>query len=114
MLFLIAIAMAAAIVFLEKGERKIPVQYSRRVIGNKIYGGQSTYIPFKINPAGVMPVILASAMLNIPMFALTLLAARWSFFKSMAESLVPGGFYLWYFRFYFDYLFFIFLYSFGI
>jgi preprotein translocase subunit SecY len=93
LLFVIVLAMAAAIVFLEKGDRKIPVQYSRRVIGNKIYGGQSTYIPFKINPAGVMPVILASAMLNIPMFSLTMLAAKWSFFKPIAESLIPGGFF---------------------
>ncbi|HSC25208.1 MAG TPA: preprotein translocase subunit SecY [Candidatus Babeliales bacterium] len=91
-LFVIAIAIAAAIVFLEKGERKVPVQYSRRVIGNKTYGGQSTYIPFKINLAGVMPVILASAMLNIPMFLLTILSARWPFFKTVSESLVAGGF----------------------
>src|SRR5205085_1343801 len=69
LLFVIAIAIAAAIVYLEKADRKIPVQYSRRVIGNKIYGGQSTYIPFKINTAGVMPVIFSNAMLNVPMFA---------------------------------------------
>lgn len=93
LLFAIVLAMAAAIVFLEKGDRKIPVQYSRRVIGDKIYGGQSTYIPFKINPAGVMPVILASAMLNIPMFALTMLSSKWIFFKPLAESLTPGGFF---------------------
>jgi len=91
-LFAIALAISAAIVFLEKGERKVPVQYSRRVIGDKMYGGQSTYIPFKINPSGVMPVILASAMLNIPMFALTLLASRWAFFKVASESFTAGGF----------------------
>jgi preprotein translocase subunit SecY len=92
LIFAIVLAMAAAIVFLEKGERKIPVQYSRRVIGNKVYGGQSTYIPFKINPAGVMPVILASAMLNIPMFTLGILAAKWPYFKPIVDSLTPGGF----------------------
>ena len=54
--------------FLEKGERKIPVQYARRIIGQRVYGGQSTYIPFKINTAGVMPVIFAASFLNIPMF----------------------------------------------
>jgi len=90
-LFVIAIAIAAAIVFLEKGDRKIPVQYSRRVVSGKMYGGQSTYIPFKINAAGVMPVILSNAMLNIPMFALTLLAGRWAFFKTASESLAAGG-----------------------
>lgn len=91
LLFVIAIAIAAAIVYLEKADRKIPVQYSRRVIGNKIYGGQSTYIPFKINTAGVMPVIFSNAMLNVPMFAATLLATRWVFLKSVADALVPGG-----------------------
>ena len=52
------------IVFLERGERKIPVQYTRRVVGQRVYGGQSTYIPFKINTPGVMPVILAGAVLQ--------------------------------------------------
>jgi preprotein translocase subunit SecY len=92
LLLVIALAISAAIVFLEKGDRKVPVQYSRRVVGGKMYGGQSTYIPFKINPAGVMPVILASAMLNIPMFTLTLLAARWPYFKALSESFSAGGF----------------------
>lgn len=67
---------AASIVFLEKGERKIPVQYARRIIGNRVYGGQSTYIPFKINTAGVMPVIFASSVLNIPIFLIGLLVSR--------------------------------------
>lgn len=91
LLFIIAIAIAAGIVFLEKADRKIPVQYSRRIIGNKMYGGQSTYIPFKINTAGVMPVIFSNAMLNIPMFVSTLLATRFVFFKSIADGLIPGG-----------------------
>jgi preprotein translocase subunit SecY len=91
LLFIIAIAIAAAIVFLEKADRKIPVQYSRRIIGNKMYGGQSTYIPFKINTAGVMPVIFSNAMLNIPMFVSTLLATRFVFFKSIADGLIPGS-----------------------
>lgn len=91
LLFATTLVIAGAIVFLEKGDRKIPVQYSRRVVGNKTYGGQSTYIPFKINPTGVMPVILASAMLNIPVFALTLLSARWPYFKAMSEGFAAGG-----------------------
>lgn len=60
------IAVAAAIVYLEKGERKIPVHYARRVVGQRVYGGQSTYIPFKINNVGVMPAIFASTVLSIP------------------------------------------------
>ena len=51
------IAITACIIFLERGDRKIPVQYARKVIGNRIYGGQNSYIPFKINSASVMPVI---------------------------------------------------------
>ena len=68
LLLLIFIAIAACIVFLERGERKIPVQYARRVVGQRMYGGQSTYIPFKINTAGVMPVIFSQAVLRIPIF----------------------------------------------
>jgi preprotein translocase subunit SecY len=85
------VVIAGCIVFLEKGERKIPVQYTRRVVGQRVYGGQSTYIPFKINTAGVMPVIFASSLLNIPVFLSSLLASRWPMFKVVAESLAHGG-----------------------
>lgn len=54
----------ASIVFLEKGERKIPVQYARRIVGNRVFSGQSSYIPFKINSAGIMPVIFAEQFYN--------------------------------------------------
>lgn len=94
-LFVIAVASAitACVVFLEKGERKIPVQYTRRVVGNRVYGGQSTYIPFKINTAGVMPVIFSSAFLNIPIFLASTLASYFNidFFKWVSESLAPTG-----------------------
>lgn len=85
------VAIAACIVFLEKGERKIPVQYTRRVVGQRVYGGQSTYIPFKINVPGVMPVIFAGAVLNIPMFAAAMLSERFAIFKWVSESMVPTG-----------------------
>lgn len=84
------IVVSACIVYLEKGERKIPVQYSRRVVGNRVYGGQSTYIPFKINPAGVMPVIFAGAVLNMPMFLIQWLSQRFEFFQGILEY-VSGG-----------------------
>jgi len=90
-LFAIVIAVAACIVFLEKSERKIPVQYSRRIVGQRMYGGQSTYIPFKINSAGVMPVIFSNAVLNFPVFVFSLLATRFSAFKWLAESISPAG-----------------------
>jgi preprotein translocase subunit SecY len=64
----------ACIVYLEQADRKIMVSYARRVVGNKMFGGQSSYIPFKINTVGVMPVIFASSFLNFPLFILKLLS----------------------------------------
>jgi preprotein translocase subunit SecY len=76
---------------LEKGERKIPVQYARRIIGQRVYGGQSTYIPFKINTAGVMPVIFASSFLTIPMTIAGVFSAKYAFFRTLSEMLVRNG-----------------------
>lgn len=87
----IFILITGCIVFLEKGERKIPVQYARRIVGQRVYGGQSTYIPFKINTAGVMPVIFASSVLNIPIMVSTMLSQRADFFRKFAEWLAPTG-----------------------
>ena len=86
----IFIAITACIVFLEKGVRKIPVQYSRRIIGHRVYGGQSTYIPFKINPAGVMPVIFASSVLNVPMFLASTLS-KYTAFKWLSDIMSPAN-----------------------
>ena len=80
----IFILLAACIVFLEKGDRRIPIQYARRVVGAKVYGGQSSYIPFKINTVGVMPVIFASSLLNIPLFVFKLLA-KYSIFAWLLD-----------------------------
>lgn len=55
-----------AVVMISEGERKIPIQYAKRVVGRKMYGGQSTHIPVKVNMGGVMPIIFASAVLAIP------------------------------------------------
>ncbi len=68
--FLLVIAMGlliiAAVVFVEQSQRRIPVQYAKRMIGRRMYGGTSTYIPLKVNQAGVIPVIFASSMLALP------------------------------------------------
>ncbi len=56
----------AAIVFMDKGERKIQVNYAQRVVGRKVYGGQSTHIPMKLNPSGVMPIIFAVSIVSLP------------------------------------------------
>ena len=63
---LIAVAIIAAIVFIQEGERKIPVQYAQKVVGRRIYGGQSTHIPMKVNQAGVIPIIFAMSILMFP------------------------------------------------
>ena len=62
----IILAVIPAIVFVERGQRRIPVQYSKRVVGRRVMGGQSTYLPFKVNGSGVIPIIFASALLYIP------------------------------------------------
>ncbi|MGI5891207.1 MAG: preprotein translocase subunit SecY [Bacillota bacterium] len=63
---LIALFVIAGIVAVQEGQRRIPVQYAKRVVGRKMYGGQSTYIPMKINQAGVIPIIFAMAILTLP------------------------------------------------
>lgn len=63
----VGIVVIAAVVFVEQSQRRIPVQYAKRVVGRRTYGGSSTYIPIKVNMAGVIPVIFASAILALPM-----------------------------------------------
>ena len=66
MLVVVMIAVVAFIVFVERSERRIPVQYAKRVVGRKIMGGQSTHLPLRVNSGGVMPVIFASSVLTLP------------------------------------------------
>ncbi|ONM50517.1 preprotein translocase subunit SecY [Nocardia donostiensis] len=61
-----ALAVITAVIFVEQGQRRIPVQYAKRVVGRKMYGGSSTYLPLKVNQAGVIPVIFASSLLYLP------------------------------------------------
>ena len=60
------VAVIGAIVFVERAQRRIPIQYARRVVGRKVYGGTSTFLPLRVNTGGVIPVIFASSMLAIP------------------------------------------------
>ena len=62
----IGVAVMGAVVFIEQAQRRIPVQYARRMVGRKMFGGSSTYIPLKVNQAGVIPVIFASSLLYLP------------------------------------------------
>jgi len=88
LVFMIAVTMC--IIFLEKGERKIPVQYARRVVGNRVYGGQSSYIPFKINPVGVMPVIFAQSAMTLPMMITNLLANQFTSLEFLKGSITSN------------------------
>lgn len=65
-LAIVVIALIAGVIFIQQGVRKIPVQYAKRVVGRKMYGGQSTHIPLKVNAAGVIPVIFALSLLVFP------------------------------------------------
>ena len=61
-----SLAMVVAVVFVDQGERRVPVQYAKRMVGRKMYGGQSTHIPMRVNASGVMPLIFASALMQFP------------------------------------------------
>lgn len=89
LLALTMVAALAGIVFMEKGQRRIPVQYAKRVVGNKQYGGQSTNLPLKINVAGVIPPIFASTFLLFP----STIASFWQAesLKTLREILAPGS-----------------------
>ncbi|MEW6247915.1 MAG: preprotein translocase subunit SecY [Nitrospirota bacterium] len=88
-LAVIMLAVVAAIVFLESGRRKIPVQYAKRVIGRRVYGGQSTHIPLKINTAGVIPPIFASSIIAFPATIAGFFETPW--IKSLGAQLAPGS-----------------------
>ncbi|MCH5282732.1 MAG: preprotein translocase subunit SecY [Treponema sp.] len=93
----IFVGIIAVVVYEESGERKIPVHYAKRVVGRKMYGGQNTYIPFKVNPSNVIPLIFASSFLTLPMQLISSVAsnsgaARWV--QKLAVFLNPMG--IWY------------------
>ncbi|MBN2860268.1 MAG: preprotein translocase subunit SecY, partial [Sphaerochaetaceae bacterium] len=81
----------ALVVFEQRGQRKIPVQYAKRVVGRKMYGSQSSYIPFKINPSGVIPVIFASALLSFPLQIASSLGPEVRWLQAVANFLDPQG-----------------------
>jgi preprotein translocase subunit SecY len=68
----VVMVIVAFVVFMEQAQRRIPVQYAKRMVGRRMYGGTSTYIPMKVNQAGVIPVIFASSLLYIPQLAVSL------------------------------------------
>ncbi|MBE6347373.1 MAG: preprotein translocase subunit SecY [Spirochaetaceae bacterium] len=88
------VGIIALVVYEQQGQRKIPVHYAKRVVGRKMYGGQSTYIPFKINPSGVIPVIFASSFLTFPLQIATSLGPNVRWLNNLAAFLDPVG--IWY------------------
>ena len=75
--FIVIIAIIPLIIFIERGQRRIPVQYAKRVVGRQMMGGQSTYLPIKVNTAGVIPIIFASAILYFPAQLAALFNVGW-------------------------------------
>lgn len=89
-IFLVAmmVAVIGAIIYIERGQRKIPVQYAKRVVGRKVYGGQATHLPLKVNTSGVIPPIFASSILIFPATVAGFIAIPWV--QSVARQLSPG------------------------
>lgn len=97
LVLLMFLVIVALVICEESGERKIPVHYAKRVVGRKMYGGQNTYIPFKINPSNVIPLIFASSLLTLPLQLVSMIgnnqnSARWVI--RLSNVLTPNG--LWY------------------
>ena len=77
LLLVFMVLVFAFVVFMEKAQRRIPVQYAKRVVGRKVYGGQATYLPLRVNTGGVIPVIFASSILMIPITLATWIKNQW-------------------------------------
>jgi preprotein translocase subunit SecY len=86
MLLVMMVVVIGVIVFCERGQRRIPIQYAKRVVGRKLYGGQSTHLPLKVNTAGVIPPIFASSILLFP----ATLASWFPFLSRLSDAIRPG------------------------
>jgi preprotein translocase subunit SecY len=80
----------AAIVFVERGQRRIPVQYAKRMVGRRMYGGQTTHLPLRVNTAGVIPVIFASSIIAFPQTVASWLGGNNPWMQSLSEQLQWG------------------------
>jgi preprotein translocase subunit SecY len=88
-LLVLMIGVVAFIIYVEQGQRRIPVQYAKRVIGRKMYGGQSTHLPLKINTSGVIPPIFASSIIMFPATIASFIKVPWM--QSIAGAMRPGN-----------------------
>jgi preprotein translocase subunit SecY len=87
---ILMLAVTAAVVLITQGQRRIPVQYAKRVIGRKIYGGQATHIPLNVNAAGVIPIIFASAIMGVPATITQFFAGGTPWAETIQAYLQPG------------------------
>jgi preprotein translocase subunit SecY len=90
LLLVLMVAVVAFIVLVEQGQRRIPVQYAKRVVGRRVMGGQSTYLPLRVNSGGVIPPIFASSLLAFPATLGLLVGSRWAFVKDFADKVKWG------------------------
>jgi preprotein translocase subunit SecY len=88
LVLVLAVVLVGAIIFVERGQRRIPVQYAKRVVGRKMYGGMSSHLPLKVNTANVIPPIFASSLLIFPATAAQF--ANYPFVQTIAGYLAPG------------------------
>ena len=86
-----AVFVTAGVVMIQEGQRRIPVQYAKRVVGRKMYGGQSTHIPIKVNQSGVIPIIFALSLLQFPLTITYFLKADSGFTTFVTKWLSPSG-----------------------
>ncbi len=88
-LLVLMVAVVGFIIFVEQGQRRIPVQYAKRVVGRRMYGGQSTHLPLKVNTAGVIPAIFASSIIMFPATIASFIAIPWV--QGIADAMRPGN-----------------------
>ena len=91
LLVVAAVLVIAGVVLIQEGQRKIPVQYAKRVVGRKMYGGQSTHIPVKVNQSGVIPIIFALSLLQFPLTITYFLNSDSGFTAFVSKWLSPSG-----------------------
>ena len=88
-LVVLMVVVVGVIIFVERGQRRIPVQYAKRIVGRKMYGGQSTHLPLRINTSGVIPPIFASSIIMFPATVANFIKVPWM--QSVAQAMTPGG-----------------------
>jgi preprotein translocase subunit SecY len=105
LVLLMGVVIIAFVAFMEQAQRRIPIQYAKRMVGRRMYGGTSTYIPLKVNQAGVIPIIFASSLLYIPQLIANLFGhnatSGWAFWVNNNLGMLNQGFSSWYAGVYF-------------